>query len=335
MSSPLRVLAYERTDKRDLSIDWLREQGADVVFPDCLADPNFQRYTNAQIIAEGQGFQAMLGASSAIFDRDVIAALPALRYISKLGIGVDNIDIAAATEHGVLVTNTVEQAGITAVAEHAIAMMLALRKRLLIWTTVYLRNGRWRGSHYAGTIDGSTIGLIGYGRIGRAVAQRLAGWNVTVLVYDPYLSAAPEGVSLVDLPDLLIRSDIVSLHCEANADNRHLIDAAALGLMQPSALLINTARGSLVDLRALHDALASGRLAGAGLDVFEQEPPDPADPLLRLPNVVATPHVAVRTLEVFLDRRWRAARNLWAMHSGEGTPSIVNPEVLQTSGKGS
>jgi D-3-phosphoglycerate dehydrogenase len=323
----LRVLLFERTDPRDESIAWLRNQGCDVQSGRADADPSFKSYTEAEIIAEAQGFDAVLGSSGARFPRAVIEALPRLRYISKLGIGVDTIDIAAASEHGILVSNTPESAGVMAVAEHAIAIMLAVCKRLTVWTPEFFRRGGWRDATFAGMLEGSTIGIIGFGRIGRAVAQRLAGWGVHILAYDPFPGPAMAGVAMVSLPELLARADVVTLHCGATAENRHLIDGAALAQMKATAVLVNTGRGSLVDSAALLAALKTNRIAGAALDVFETEPPDPNDGLFTLGNVIVTPHAATRTARVFLDRRWQAARNLWAMLNNAPCDDVVNPEA--------
>ncbi len=324
----IRQLTFDRTDARDASLAWLRDNGIDVHPGRADGNPAFNRYTEDQIIEEAQGFDAVLGASTAPFTRRVIEALPRLRFISKIGVGVDSIDIAAATDHGIIVTNTPESAGVTAVAEHAIALMLALLKRVTVLTPALMRDGKWRDSEFSGTMEGSTVGIIGFGRIGRAVAQRLAGWNVRILVSDPHARPSETDVTWTDLPDLLAKSDIVTLHCAPTADNRHMINRATLALMKPGAILVNTARGSLIDTPALVERLKSGALAGVALDVFEPEPPEPRDELLTQKNVVVTAHMAARSLEVFLDRRRRAARNLLAMVKGEPCPDIVNPEVL-------
>lgn len=328
---PARILAYERQDPRDKSLEWLNGQGVEVHFGSAQSDPKFRRYSEEAIIEQASGFEAVLGSSSAHFTRRVIEALPSLRYISKLGIGVDTIDVEAATQRGIQVTNTPEELGVIAVSEHAICMMLALRKRLNAWTPAYLATGGWRGSEHSAMIHGTAVGIIGFGRIGRAVAQRLGAWGVRILACDPYPSAPMEGVTFATLATLLAESDVVTLHCAATPANRHLINRGALAQMKGNALLINTGRGSLVDTAALTQALKTGQIAGAGLDVFEQEPPDPGLELLALPNVLATPHVAAWTLEVFLERRWRAARNVQAMLRGAHCADLVNPDALKYS----
>ena len=174
---------------------------------------------------------------------------------------------------------------------------------------------------------GATVGIVGFGRIGRGVAERLAGWGVTILAYDPYANATVPGVKMVDLPTLLESADIVTLHAGPTAENRHLIDGKALARMKTGAILVNTGRGWLVDYAALRSALAEGVIAGAALDVFDREPPDTADPLFTMPNVIATPHVAAWTYDGIQNVGWHGARNLWAMISGEGHADVVNPEA--------
>jgi D-3-phosphoglycerate dehydrogenase len=322
------VLVFEQFEPTGKSLDWLRERGLELTLGYALWESPFWRYSDDEFIAAAEGRIAVLGASGTRFTRRIIAALPDLRYISKFGIGTDTIDMEAATEHGILVANTPEESQVTPVCEHAIALMLAVAKRLTVWTPEFMRAGGWRGTVHAVPLLGSTVGIVGLGRIGRGVAERLAGWGVRILAYDPFVKAAPAGVTLTDLPTLLESSDVVTLHATPTAENRHLIDRDALRRMRRSAILVNTGRGWLVDYGALREALNEGRLAGAGLDVYEREPPDPADPLFTMPNVVCTPHVAAWTSDGIQNVGWHGARNLWAMISGEGRADIVNPEAL-------
>lgn len=327
MGGSARVLVFEQMDPTDRSIDWLREKGLELTLGKRMWDRGFQRYTEDQIIAAAKGHVAAMGASGAHFTRRVIEALPGLRFISKFGMGYDSIDVDAASERGILISNTPDDFNLLAVAEHTIACMLALKKQLLVWTPAFMRNGGWRGDIFARYLAGNTVGIVGLGRIGRAVAERLAGWRVDIIAYDPFIEDAPPNVSLVDLVSLLERSDIVTLHATPNADNRHLIDAAALARMKPTALLVNTGRASLVDYGALRQALAAHRIGGAALDVYETEPPAPDDPLFSAGNVLVTPHSAAWTAETLESMGWHGARNLWSMISGEGSADIVNPEA--------
>lgn len=321
------VMAFERYDPTDTSIAWLREKGLVVKTGHALWEMPFKRFTEDELIVEADGAVALMGASGTRISRRVIEALPALRYISKYGIGVDSIDMAAATDNGVLVSNTPNDFQIFTVCEHAIALMLALAKQLGTWTPEFMRAGGWRGLTHSVTLKGATVGIIGLGRIGRGVAQRLAGWECRILACDPYLKEAPPGIELVGLPELIAASDFITLHAAPGADNRHMLNAAAFAAMKPSVLIVNTGRGSLIDYAALRAALDKGRIAGVALDVFDQEPPNPEDPLFRNPNVICTPHVAAWTRQGTEGIGWHAARNLWAMISGEGHPDIVNPEA--------
>jgi D-3-phosphoglycerate dehydrogenase len=293
-----------------------------------LWESPFWRYTDEEFVEAARGRVGVMGASGVRFTRKMIAALPDLRFISKFGIGTDTIDLDAASERGILVANTPEESQVWTVCEHAVALVLALAKRLNVWTPEFMREGGWRGTVHAMPIMGSTIGIVGLGRIGRGVAERLSGWGVRILAYDPYVTAPPAGVTMSDLPNLLASSDVVTLHATPTAENRHLIDADALRRMKRSAFLVNTGRGWLVDYPALRAALADGVLAGAALDVFESEPPSGDDALFRMPNVLATPHVAAWTYDGIQNVGWHGARNLWAMISGEGHADIVNPAAL-------
>jgi D-3-phosphoglycerate dehydrogenase / 2-oxoglutarate reductase len=327
--TPPAVMAFERYDPTDRSIDWLRERGLSVRTGHALWEMPFKRFTEDELIAEAQGCIALMGASGTRISRRVIEALPALRYISKYGIGVDSIDVEAATEHGILVSNTPNDFQIFTVSEHAVAMMLALAKQLSVWTPEFMRQGGWRGLTHSAVLRGATVGIIGLGRIGRGVAQRLAGWEARVIGYDPYLTEAPAGVELVGLKELIAQSDFITLHAAPSAENRNMLNREAFAQMKPNALVINTGRGSLIDYPALREALTSGRIAGAALDVFDQEPPRTDDPLFTMPNVLVSPHVAAWTTDGTAGIGWHAARNLWAMISGDGAADIVNPEARQ------
>ena len=326
--APFRVLVFEQFEPTGKSLDWLREHGLELSLGYALWESPFWRYSDEEFIAAAKGRIAVMGASGIRFTRRMIEALPDLRYISKFGIGVETIDIEAANEHGILVANTPEESQVTTVCEHAIALMLGVAKQLTVWTPEFMRAGGWRGSVHAVPMLGSTVGIVGLGRIGRGVAERLAGWGVRILAYDPYVDAVPAGITMTDLPTLLESSDFVTLHATPTAENRQMIDRAALRRMKRSAIFINTGRGWLVDYGALRQALSEGWIAGAALDVYEREPPDTADPLFTMPNVLCTPHVAAWTYDGIQNVGWHGARNLWAMISGEGHADVVNPEVL-------
>lgn len=319
-----RVFVYERMDPTDESLDWLSEQGVQVTRGCAMWQQPYRRYSEEEIIAAAGDFPALMGASGARFSRRVLESLPRLQCISKFGVGVDNIDVDAATCRGILIANTPVESEVIDVAEHTVAMILGLKKRLSHWTAQYMREGGWRPGVFGETLAGSTVGLIGLGHIGRAVAQRLAGWGVSIKGFDPYCQTPIPGVDRTELRTLLSEADIISLHASSSAANQHLIDRAAFDLMKPHAILINTARASLVDTRALLHALTTRRIAGAAIDVYDDEPPSTDGELFRQENVIVTPHTAAWTWRGLQNIGWRAARNLHAMLFGEGAADIVN-----------
>jgi D-3-phosphoglycerate dehydrogenase / 2-oxoglutarate reductase len=319
-----RVFVYERMDPTDQSLDWLVQRGIQVTRGRPMWQQPYARYSDAEIIAAAAGYPALMGASGVQFTAQVIEALPELRFVSKFGVGVDNINLEAAARRGILIANTPENSEVVDVAEHTLGMILTLRKKLLQWTPKYMQQGGWRPGIFAETVAGSTVGLIGLGHVGRAVVERLKGWGVKIQAHDPNCAPAPAEVQLTDLHTLLKTSDIVSLHATPSAENRHMIDEAAFALMKPTAILINTARASLVDTSALIQALKSKKIAGAAVDVYDQEPPEAANKLFRQENLVVTPHTAAWTWKGVQNIAWHAARNLAAMMLGDGRADLVN-----------
>ena len=221
-----------------------------------------------------------------------------LAVIGRAGIGIDNVDLEAATERGIVVMNTPE-AGAVTTGEHALALLMSLARRIPAADSS-MKQGRWEKSGLTGSeISGKTFGIIGLGRIGRVVAERGKGLCMKVVAYDPYVSEeqAPIGVQLMDLDDLLGCSDFVTVHVPLSDQTQHLLNAQRLQSMKPGAYLIHAARGGIVDESALCDVLESGHLAGAALDVYEEEPLGEAHPLRKFPNVVLTPHLGASTAE--------------------------------------
>ncbi len=263
--------------------------------------------------------------------RPLIASLKQCRIISRYGIGVDMIDLEAATAHGIPVCNVPDYC-IDEVSTHTLAFVLALNRRLVPHHT-HVAAGQWAGAPggMPARLNTQTLGVLGLGKIGRAVARKAAGVGLAVIAHDPYLSdeqvraAGPEPVSL---DGLLARADYVCVHCPLTQETRHLIGAAQLARMKPSAYLINMARGPIVDQAALVEALQAGVIAGAALDVLEQEPPAPDDPLLRLPNVLFTPHSSSLSAESLEQLRRDTARNVARVLRGEPPRAVVNPAVL-------
>jgi phosphoglycerate dehydrogenase-like enzyme len=270
-------------------------------------------------------------AAAARIDGEVLAAAPRLVHVQHQGVGYDNVDVAACQQRGVTVALTPEGTT-TGVAEHTFLLILALYKRLREAETA-LRAGGWpvwslRSRSFE--LAGKTLGLVGFGRIGREVARRALAFDAAVLYYDPVRAPADAEEALrasyAPLDELLQRSDVVSLHLPLTPATRGLIGERELGLMRPTAVLINTARGPLVDEAALVRALTSGRLLGAGLDVFATEPPAADNPLLALDNVVVTPHIAAGTRDAFRTKLRAIFANLQRVARGEPPANLV-PEL--------
>ena len=321
------VFAHELLDPSGQSLTWLEERGVRVERGCPTWGEDF--LSEDELIERGRGFTALMGASTHPITARVIEELPDFAYLSKYGIGVDSIDIEAATYHGVLVTNTPIPENWEAVAEYTVAAMLALRKQFLFYTTDRIRQGGWRTAEAWGRfIRNSTIGIVGLGRIGRSVAQRLQGWDCRLIAHDPYVKEAPEGIELVGLDELLRQSDVITLHCVVTPETRGLIDGEALALVKPGAVLVNSARGALIDLDAVHAALLSGTLGGVAMDAYTSEPPPVDHPVFGHPNVIATPHASAWVEETFEAIARTGAENLWAGFSGEVPRFAVNPQVL-------
>ena len=248
----------------------------------------------------------------------MIESAPRLRLIQKLGVGVDTIDLEAARARGIAVCN-MPGANTRAVAELTLLLMLATLRRLCELDRQTRAGNGWALDSGVldnlGELGGRTVGLVGFGAVGKCLAPMLHGIGATVIYTSR--SAAESGASLVSFPDLLTAADIVSLHVPLPAATAGMIDERAIGNMKPGAVLINTARGGLVDYDALHHALAAGRLRAAGLDVFAAEPLDPAHPLFGMPNVVVTPHVAWFTAETLHRSLGVFAENCRRLRDGE------------------
>ncbi len=246
-----------------------------------------------------QGYHALIVRSKPRVTADLLAAAPGLRVVGRAGVGVDNIDLDAARARRVTVVNA-PAATTDAVAEHTLALLFAVARGIAA-ADASLKAGRWDKKRFLGfELAGRTLGLVGVGRIGAAVAHRAAALGMTVLGYDPYLppeTLRARGVEPVtDLDALLARADVVSVHVPLTPETRGLLGPAAFAQMKDGAVVLSTARGGVVDEDALLAALESGKVRGAGLDVFAHEPPG-ATPLVSHPRVVATPHIAAQTEE--------------------------------------
>ena len=258
--------------------------------------------------------------------RPVIESARKLRIIARHGVGVDAVDLVAATEGGVVVTTT-GSGNTAAVAEYTFALLLSLLRHV-VQADVGMRAGRWQRDSLVGVeLDGRTLGIIGLGAIGRRVARQGVGFGMHVVAYDVAPSAPEPGVTMVDLDDLLARSDVVSLHTRLTESNAHLIDAAALRRMKPGAFIVNTSRGEMIDETALIAALEAGSLRGAALDTFEREPLAADSPLRRLPSVLLSPHVAGQTHAALERVALTAAQCILDELAGRRPAFVYNPDA--------
>jgi D-3-phosphoglycerate dehydrogenase len=259
-------------------------------------------------------------------------ASPAMQVVARIGVGYDTVEVPALTDRKVplMVAGT---ANSTSVAEQAFHLMISLAKKHEDMDSL-VREGRWTERHGGLPMElaGKTVLIVGFGRIGTRQAKRCNGFEMNVLVYDPYVDNAvigPAGcVKVTDLDAALPRADFVSIHCPKNPETIDLFNAARFALMKKSAYIVNTARGGIINEKDLHAALTSGRIAGAGLDVFDQEPTPVDNPLLKLPNVISSPHVAGVTTEAVAAMAVATARNILSVL--DGTPNkenTINPEV--------
>jgi D-3-phosphoglycerate dehydrogenase / 2-oxoglutarate reductase len=269
--------------------------------------------------------EAILVRSATKVDAEVLAAAPRLKVVARAGVGLDNVDVRAATQAGVMVVNA-PTSNIVSAAELAVGLMLAAARHISPAHQA-LRHGEWKRSRYTGTeLYEKTVGVVGLGRIGVLVAQRLSAFGMKVVAHDPYVQAgraAQMGVRLVDLDTLLAESDFMSVHLPKTPETIGLIGAEQLAKVKPSLVLVNAARGGIVDEVALHSALKEGRVAAAGLDVFAQEPCTDS-PLFELENVVATPHLGASTDEAQEKAGLAVARSVRLALAGELVPDAVN-----------
>jgi D-3-phosphoglycerate dehydrogenase len=288
-----------------------------------------------EIVAD---YDALIVRSQVAVDAALLAAARRLQVVGRAGVGVDNVDVDAATRAGITVVNA-PTGNTIAAAEHTIALLLAVARRIAA-ADASLRSGEWARSRYQGVqLRGRTLGVIGLGKIGMAVAERARGLEMTLLGSDPYVAAeqaALRGVELVDLDTLLARADVVTVHVPMSRATAGLIGAAAIAKMKPDAIVLNVARGGIVDEAAVATALREGRLGGAGVDVFEHEPPTDS-PLLDAPNTVLTPHLGASTAEAQVAVSEEIAEQVLDVLAGRPARYAVNaplvsPEAARTIG---
>jgi D-3-phosphoglycerate dehydrogenase len=244
-------------------------------------------------------YSGLIVRSKTVVDAGIIDRGARLRVIGRAGTGVDNIDVSAATRRGIVVMNAAEGNTITT-AEHTFAMLLALGRQIP-QATASMREGKWEKKRFLGIeLMGKTLGVVGLGRIGRAVAERASCFGMTVVGYDPYFTkdaASKMGIEMINLEDLFAAADFITVHTPLTDETRGIINSASIEKMKPGVRIINCARGGLVDEKALAAAIRAGKVAGAALDVFEQEPPSPDNPLLGIDRVILTPHLGASTEE--------------------------------------
>lgn len=292
--------------------------------------------TAEQLIPQVSDADALI-VQWAKIDRQVIESLTRCKVISRYGIGVDMVDLKAAGERGIPVAN-VNDYCFDEVSTHTLTFLLMLNRHLLTHHQ-HVKAGNWGKSAVAGgppsRLNGQTLGIVGMGNIGRAVVEKAKPFVAQIIAFDPYLTtaqAADIGVELVSFDDLLRRADYVTVHCPLTDETRHLFNAAAFDKMKPTAYLINMARGPVVDQPALVEALKSGKILGAALDVLEKEPPDADDPLLKLDNVLFTPHTSSWSAESGLQLRRGVVRNVVDALQGRQPKSVVNKKELNPVG---
>jgi glyoxylate reductase len=315
----------------------LPERGLEIIKERFEAEvwPEYAPPPKKTIIEKAKNVDALVTLLSDKIDAEVFDAAPKLKMVAQLAVGFDNIVVPEATKRGIYVSNTPEVLTDTT-ADFAWALLMTLARRV-VEADKYVRTGKWKvGWHPAmlqgRDVYGATIGIVGAGRIGYAVAKRATGFSMRILFYDVIPRPEMEkdfGAKKVDLETLLKQSDFVSVHVPLMKETHHLINAEKLKLMKKTAYLINNSRGPVVDEKALCEVLKEGRIAGAGLDVFEQEPAPLDSPLLKLDNVVVAPHISSASYETRSKMAEMVADNLVAFFEGKKPPNLINPDVLK------
>jgi D-3-phosphoglycerate dehydrogenase len=289
----------------------LEAQVGEVVY-----NPTGKPLTSAEVALLLPGMDGYIAGLDGI-DANALKPADRLKVIARYGVGVDNVDLAAAREKGIVVTNT-PGANSVSVAELALGLMLALARQIPEAVEA-VHQGKW--PRYSGvSLEGKTIGILGLGAIGKQLARRLSGFDCNIMAFDPFADtvfAKDHSIALATMEAVTEQSDFISLHLPLLADTRGIINAAFLSRMKKGSFLINTSRGEVVDEEALLQALQSGHLKGAGLDAFTVEPPDPGNPLLALPQVIATPHLGAQTDGATSNMGWLAMKDCLAVLKGE------------------
>ncbi len=284
----------------------------------------FLESTDEDVIAEyGKGAQAVIFAATRFTD-SLFSKLPDLKIISRRGIGIDTVDISAATKHGVKVCNCRDY-GSKDVAQHTVALLLSLIHRIPTYNSRVKKDNNWgyMDVPMATRLCEKTVGIVGFGRISKVISSMLKGFGAEIVVYDPYVSEA-EGVEAVNFNELLKRSDIISVNAPLTDSTRYMINKETISNMKDGAMIVNTSRGPLIDEEALIEALESGKLAGAALDVFESEPFENESKFRTLENVVLTPHIAWHSTEAIRDLDIEVTQNIIDYFEGKELKNAVN-----------
>ncbi|MFN8565261.1 MAG: hydroxyacid dehydrogenase [Anaerolineae bacterium] len=273
---------------------------------------------------------ALIIRSASKIDAEALAAATKLRMIARAGVGVDNVDIPVATQRGIVVMNTPD-GNTVSTAEMTFGLMLALARNIP-QAHASLASGKWDRKSFGGVeLRGKTLGVVGFGRIGRAVAKRALAFEMTVLAYDPYIPAdvaADLGVELVDLDTIYKNADFISLHAVLTDETRDMVNTTTIARMKDGVRIVDAARGALINEADLAEAIKSGKVAGAALDVYPTEPPPADDPLIGLPNVIHTPHLAASTEDAQIVVAVDAAKLVVDALLNGKYANVVNPDVL-------
>ncbi|MCS7125125.1 MAG: D-glycerate dehydrogenase [Candidatus Bathyarchaeota archaeon] len=316
----------------------LPERGMKIIVErfDAEVWPEYGPPPKSEIMRKARDVDALVTLLTDKIDAEVFDAAPRLKIVAQMAVGHDNIDVAEATKRGIYVTNTPGVLTETT-ADFAWALLLAVARRV-VEADKYVRTGQWKISWHPSMllgkdVYGATLGILGAGRIGTAVARRAKGFNMKIIYYD-VVPMPPEtekelGAKRVDLDTLFRESDFISVHVPLSKETYHLVNEEKLRLMKKTAYLINNARGPVVDEKALYKALKEGWIAGAALDVFEQEPTPVDNPLLKLDNVVVAPHISSASYETRSRMAEMVAENLVAFFEGKQPPNLVNSDVLK------
>ena len=326
--SKFRIFIAEPIDELEDTYSVFKDAKYELIIGPPVSSPK-QGYTEEQLIEMCKNVDVFIGMARERITRNIISASPKLRIICKYGNGVDNIDVKAASEYGVIVSNAPVHN--MTVAEYAFSMILSVLKKIPR-NMEYLKNGNWRDNSAMGNeLYKKTVGIVGFGAIGKQLAKRLQGWEVNLLVCDPLGTremAELFGAKLVDWNTIFKTSDIISVHLPLMESTRKLIGKEEFSMMKRSSIFVNTSRGPIVDETALIEALQSKDIAGAGIDVFEKEPIPADNPMRNMENVVLSPHVAGYTSESLRRISEQCTLNCIQALQGDIPEFVINREVL-------